>query len=576
MARMIPSVMDDRTPSGERDVFSMLAAGPDDWVIMHSLDLAPWNRGLRTEIDFVVIVPDCGILCIEVKSHSSITFDGTCWTPPEIKRSPFKQAADGRHAFYRRLRDIAPQFRTVPVVHMCIFPNAPFHMQINMSTQQWELMDNRIFRTFKDSSVFCRDIKLRIEEGIDVDEKLSRLKNPLSDSQVQSIVNYCLPVQKYHPNARAEIMLREQAIERILREQQKPVLKLACANDRIIVSGGAGTGKTLISMELARRKAESGQRVALLCFNQLVGQWMKEQMERIRPTLPNLVVGRSIQVMAELTGLDIPETPDGNYWNKVLPLKLEEKLTDPDISVIAPFDYLVLDETQDILLRPALWQCLIHLLNGGIREGRYALFGDFEHQVFGERELLKKELDAILQAAQPARWKLSENCRNYSIIGETAVQLSGFDEKIYTGYMRQGGSIANYNIHFYATEDEQARKLSDLLREFKQQGYRPEEITILSFSAERCAAKSQQMQEYNIRPAWQQGRFTHYCTVHAFKGLENKIIILTDVSPGEAEFHRDLFYTGMTRATESVRVLCNIKCQETLLRWLTKGGLTYV
>ena len=84
------------------------------------------------------------------------------------------------------------------------------------------------------------------------------------------------------------------------------------------------------------------------------------------------------------------------------------------------------------------------------------------------------------------------------------------------------------------------------------------------------------MQEFNIRPAWQQGRFTHYCTVHAFKGLENKIIILTDVSPGEAEFHRDLFYTGMTRATESVRVLCNIRCQETLLRWLIKGGLTYV
>jgi len=568
--------MDDRTPSGERDVFSMLAAGPDDWMIMHSLDLAPWNRGLRTEIDFVVIVPDCGILCIEVKSHSIITFDGTYWTPPEIKRSPFKQAADGRHTFYRRLRDIAPQFRNVPVVHMCIFPNASFHLHVNMSVQQWELMDNRVFRTFKDSSDFCQDIKLRIAESINADGKLNHLRNPLSESQVQSIVNYCLPVQKYHPNAREEIMLREQAIERILRDQQKPVLKLAFANDRIIVSGGAGTGKTLISMELARRKAESGQRVALLCFNRLIGQWMKEQMGRITPTLPNLIVGRSIQVMAELTGLDIPETPDGNYWSKELPMKLEEKLTDPEIGIIASFDYLVLDETQDILLRPAIWQCLFHFLNGGIRDGKYALFGDFEHQVFGEHELLKKALDKLLQDAQPAKWKLSENCRNYSIIGETAVQLSGFDEKIYTGYMRQGGSIANYNILFYATEDEQARKLSGLLKEFKQQGYRPEEITVLSFSAERCVAKSQQMKAYQIHPAWQQGRFTHYCTVQAFKGLENKIIILTDVSPSEAEFHRDLFYTGMTRATESVRVLCNIKCQETLLRWLTKGGFTCV
>jgi hypothetical protein len=46
----------------------------------------PWNRGLKeTEIDFVVIVPDTGILCIEVKSHECIAFDGEQWHPPEIK-----------------------------------------------------------------------------------------------------------------------------------------------------------------------------------------------------------------------------------------------------------------------------------------------------------------------------------------------------------------------------------------------------------------------------------------------------------------------------------------------------------
>ena len=94
MARLIPSFFDDRTPPGERDVFNILAAGPDDWLALHSLDLAPWNRGLRTEIDFVVIVPDTGVLCLEVKSHDSISFENGQWHPPEIKRSPFKQASD--------------------------------------------------------------------------------------------------------------------------------------------------------------------------------------------------------------------------------------------------------------------------------------------------------------------------------------------------------------------------------------------------------------------------------------------------------------------------------------------------
>ena len=87
MAHLIPSFMDERTPPGERDVFNLLAAGPDDWVALHSLDLAPWNRSLRTEIDFVVIAPDVGIVCLEVKSHENITFDGLRWFPETIARS---------------------------------------------------------------------------------------------------------------------------------------------------------------------------------------------------------------------------------------------------------------------------------------------------------------------------------------------------------------------------------------------------------------------------------------------------------------------------------------------------------
>ena len=102
MARLIPSFTDDQTPPGERDVFNMLAMGPNDWVALHSLDLTPWNRGLRTEIDFVLIVPDTGLLCIEVKSQETISFENDQWNPPEIKRSPFKQASDGQHTFYRR------------------------------------------------------------------------------------------------------------------------------------------------------------------------------------------------------------------------------------------------------------------------------------------------------------------------------------------------------------------------------------------------------------------------------------------------------------------------------------------
>src|SRR5262245_42859924 len=132
MAKLIPSFVDENTPPGEREVFNLLAQGPDDWIVLHSLDLAPSNRGLRTEIDFVILIPDAGILCVEVKSHSDITFDGKRWYPKSIKRSPFKQALDGSQAFYRRLRQLAPQFSHIPIAHCCVFPCSSFDVPPNL------------------------------------------------------------------------------------------------------------------------------------------------------------------------------------------------------------------------------------------------------------------------------------------------------------------------------------------------------------------------------------------------------------------------------------------------------------
>lgn len=573
MARMIPSFMDDHTPPGERDVFNMIAAGPDDWVVLHSLDLTPWNRGLRTELDFIAIVPDTGMLCIEVKSHENITFDGDRWFPETISRSPFKQASDGRHTFYRRLAELAPNLKRVPIVHCCIFPRAPFNLYRNLSVPPWELMDSRAFRSFSSGADFCTELKARIQQSIAADVNIVPLSLRLSGSQIDTVLKSCLPIQKHHPTARLEIEHRQEQMDKLLRDQQKPALQLAALNERLVVSGGAGTGKTFIAMEAACRAAEKGLRVALLCFNQLVGEWMRQQVERIAPPSPNLVTGPAIQVMAEMTGLDIPKTPTREFWETTLPQQLEECLTNPDFRAAAAFDYLIIDESQDLLARPRLWACLSQFLVGGFDHGAFAVFGDFDNQVLGERQTMAQNLLSLEAIAKPARWQLTENCRNYRIVGDTAVSLSGLGRSVYAGYMRNGGSLENYDITFYEHERAQLDKIAQWLRDFKAQGYKPSEITLLSFRSDEASAANRLRGEgFKIRPAWSAGDFTGYASVHSFKGMENKAIILTDVAPSDREFDRHLFYTGMTRTTESVRVLCDKTCQNTLLGWLTGGS----
>jgi hypothetical protein len=554
MARLIPSFMDDHTPPGERDVFNFLAAGPDDWLVLHSLDLAPWNRGLRTEIDFVVIVPDTGILCVEVKSHDNIVFDGQQWYPATISRSPFKQAADGRYTFSRRLRELAPQLQNLPVVH-CVFPRSPFDLPPNLSIQPWELIDMRTFRAFGTGAAFCADLKERMQRSITADAALAPLEFRLSSNQVETIVKCCVPVRRRHPDARQEIKRREEETERILREQQRPVLQLATLNSRLVVSGGAGTGKTLIAMEIARRAAEKGRRVALLCFNQLVGDWMRRRMDQETPAIPNLVVGRAIRVMAEITDVEIPDKPSADFWENELPQRLEERLTDPDFKAAAVFDFLVLDEAQDVLARPRLWQCLAQFLSGGVDRGALALLGDFDHQVLAGREPMHQALAALDAMDRPVRWKLSENCRNYRIVGETAVLLSGAGGRVYSGYLRAGGGVHNYDIFFFEHEQAQLDKVGQWLREFKAMGYKPSEITLLSFRADHLSAATRlKYSGHKLQPAWQSGELTGYASIHAFKGMENKVVILTDVCLSDAD---------------SVRVLCDRGSQETLFGWLS-------
>src|SRR5262249_40108146 len=115
---------------------------------------------------------------------------------------------------------------------------------------------------------------------------------------------------------------------------------------------------------------------------------------------------------------------------------------------------------------------------------------------------MNRSLIHLQASTTPTRYRLSENCRNYKIIGDCAVRLSGFERSVYSGYMRVGDGIQNYDIFFYEKESKQRDRLIQWLREFKAQGYRPAEITLLSFrAAEDSAAAQLAKAGIKLRPA---------------------------------------------------------------------------
>src|SRR5262252_1938038 len=100
MAKMIPPDWHDWTPNSEQRVFRMLEhdAGTQDWVVLHSLNLKQTGNQPYGEVDFVVLIPGRGVLCLEVKGGRVACKDGI-WTTTDaaggvfqLKRSPFSQA----------------------------------------------------------------------------------------------------------------------------------------------------------------------------------------------------------------------------------------------------------------------------------------------------------------------------------------------------------------------------------------------------------------------------------------------------------------------------------------------------
>ena len=113
------------------------------------------------------------------------------------------------------------------------------------------------------------------------------------------------------------------------------------------------------------------------------------------------------------------------------------------------------------------------------------------------------------------------------------------------------------------------------LRDFKAMGFPPRDVSVLSFrSNENCAAeKLRQTGFQSLRPAGHTASRAHqtYASVHAFKGRENSAIILTDIHLADRNKDRTLFYTGITRATEHVRLLCHKQSKPIILKWLEQS-----
>lgn len=425
MARMIPPDCPPDTPMGEAILFNKLRTDPgtEGWIVLHSLELRKHRTKSEGEIDIVILAPGMGVLCLEVKGCEVKRNEGL-WVYPygTSVEGPFRQASRAMHS----LRDHV-QARDSSLERLLFFSAVAFtRIEFSEESPEWHpwqiinsLMLARMPISLIVSRVFERAHQLIASRPASRSWYDVCRSRPTHD-QVRRMAGLLRGNFECFVQPRSDVQHIEESLLRLTQEQYD-ALDAIQDNERVVIKGLAGTGKTFLVMEAARRAVAEGKRTLVLCFNRLLGDWMAASM--------NSALGESIGLlrcqhlhglMREIVGDRLKVRNDPQFWSSDLPTAVIEQLLGDGCS-LPQFDVLLVDEAQD-LLTDNYMDVLDLLVAGGLAGGQWALFGDFERQAIYLSGGAKaaSEMLAALRARAPvhANFTLRINCRNAGPIAE--------------------------------------------------------------------------------------------------------------------------------------------------------------
>ena len=248
-------------------------------------------------------------------------------------------------------------------------------------------------------------------------------------SEIKALKNFLRPDFDQVLARSVAIARSEEKLLRLTDEQYQRLDELD-DNPRCLFRGAAGTGKTLLAVEYARRAERAGKRVIFICFNRLLGERLRKQTEGWGVTTGtwhrvarNLILSSNVsEEFKEVEDKAFDEGDQGKLFSELYPFYFEVAIEELGQS----FDVLVMDEAQD-LCKPEILGPLNLALRGGLAEGCWAVFGDFTRQaLYGDTrdpmEILSRYSIHFVKA------KLTRNCRNTRKIAEDTTLLAGFDE----------------------------------------------------------------------------------------------------------------------------------------------------
>jgi hypothetical protein len=290
MAEMIPPALPASATASERKIFDLLKRLPDDCLAYYE------PRVGDRYPDFVVIMPDLGVLVVEVKAwrgYELVAADSHRIThrafgevkcvphPARQARGYMTDLMDNcrRYAWGSCLLNREGQYRGA----FC-FPFSYAVLLTNVSRDELDAADPALRAVFPGSDTLTRDIVDRLVklDGKALESELGKrfaglFRCALSDAQLKvlrAIMNPVVVIEEPRKSDASDIKVLDTAQE--VRARFVP-------DGHQIVYGVAGSGKTAIVIARAKFLAEDrNKKILVLCYNNLLAQHIRLKLADFR------------------------------------------------------------------------------------------------------------------------------------------------------------------------------------------------------------------------------------------------------------------------------------------------------
>ena len=581
MAIMCPDTPYDNHPlSGEDWMFQALEKSlSDEYYVFHSLKILDVEDGLQEcELDFTIFHPQKGILVIEAKNGKVVYENGRWYYTEGTEMShngPFQQAAANK----RRLRKkIIQEYgkRGQDLANRCKFIHAVWFPAVSASRIKTmdlpQEADSRIILTSDSFDNLESEIAAimglpKIVKGeADGQEWSVEVTTQLEKDEIDVLLHNILAPEFNVVSIADATKKHQKYVFKELLEEQYRLLNYLEEQNCAVINGRAGTGKTVMAIEKARRHALAGENVLFLMYNKQLCDYLKFAYAEYK----NIDFYNIDALVVKKCGLQTVE----NVFDYG---KLYEYIRNECLRGTFPWQHVIVDEGQDFG-RPNLSGILeffrdyIHEENSTLKS--YYIFYDRNQMIQGNA------LPDFIQEAD-CRLTLYRNCRNTNQIADTAevfLRMGVKNRKIWQGGMSpetvDGAHPKMFIVH---GNDELRGALDTLLSDALQEGFE-DGIQILTCGSLQKSGIFSYLTDGEIPYYPFEGRLIPVTTCRKFKGLEKDVVIMIDLNMkifgiqlGDRWDDSLIPYVGASRARYKLGIVADFSDEECCMMLAEEG-----